>query len=66
MEPGPQPGSTPLSSQAKNALNKVNDTCRKRGIGLMLLDMPSAKAWSYEKHQAVAALLRQTGFPSWI
>lgn len=62
MEPGHSPD-TPLSSQAKNALNKVNDTCRKRGIGLMLLDMPSAKAWSYEKHQAVAAFAETNGIP---
>jgi len=62
MEPGHSPD-TPLSSQAKNALNKVNDTCRKRGIGLMLLDMPSAKAWSYEKHQAVAAFAEANGIP---
>lgn len=60
--PGHSPD-TPLSSQAKNALNKVNDTCRKRGIGLMLLDMPSAKAWSYEKHQAVAAFAEANGIP---
>ena len=62
MEPGRSPD-TPLSSQAKTALNKVNDTCRKRGIGLMLLDMPSAKAWSYEKHQAVAEFARENGIP---
>lgn len=29
----------------------------------MLLDMPSAKAWSYEKHQAVAAFAEANGIP---
>lgn len=62
MEPG-RGKDAPLSDQAQTALHKVMAACRERGIGLMLLEMPSAKAWSYEKHQAVAAFAEENGIP---
>ena len=39
------------------------ELCKERGIQLMLLEMPSASSWSYEKHQAVSEFARQNGLP---
>lgn len=62
MEPGRAPAA-PLSGQATAALKKVMDACSRQRIQLLLLEMPSAKAWSYEKHQAVAAFAKENGIP---
>ena len=60
MEPGRTPEAA-LSRQAKAALKKVMDACQKRGIQLLLADMPSSKSWSYEKHRAVASFAQENG-----
>lgn len=61
MEPGGR--DEPLSEEALRCLHKVMELCNERGIQLMLLEMPSASSWSYEKHQAVSEFARQNGLP---
>ena len=61
MEPGGR--DEPLSKEALRCLHRVMELCKERGIQLMLLEMPSASSWSYEKHQAVSEFARQNGLP---
>lgn len=53
----------PLSKEALRYLNKIMALCKERGIQLMLLEMPSASSWSYEKHRAVSEFAEQNGLP---
>lgn len=53
----------PLSREALFYLRRIKELCRERGVALMLLEMPSASSWSYEKHQAVSEYARQNGLP---
>lgn len=60
---GPGGRDEPLSKEALRCLLKVMELCKERGIQLMLLEMPSASSWSYEKHQSVSEFAAQNGLP---
>jgi len=44
-------------------LKRIAEVCRKNGVQLLLLSMPSVKNWTSEKHNACAALAEEIGVP---
>lgn len=45
--------------KTKKYINKIVKKCKKEGIELILLDIPSADSWSYAKHQAISEYAKE-------
>lgn len=59
----PSEGREPLSRISRWYLAKIARTCRKHGIQLALMSMPSVKNWTMEKHNTCADLADELGVP---
>ena len=44
-------------------MDKIVSTCRKKGIKLILVEIPSADSWSYAKSQAVSKYANENNLP---
>lgn len=51
--------SEPISDRNLNEINKLIDLCTKEGSQVMLITVPSASAWNYERHNAVENYAKQ-------
>lgn len=49
----------PISDRNLNEINKLIDLCTKEGSQVMLITVPSASAWNYERHNAVENYAKQ-------
>lgn len=53
----------PIASACAADLREIRDICRERGAELIVVSVPSALNWSYDKHNGVAALTEELGLP---
>ena len=42
-------------------LDKITELCKENDIELLLIDVPSSKSWSYEKHNAIQDYADENG-----
>lgn len=52
-----------ISTDNQRQLRRFRDTCRSRGISLVLVSIPNAASWSKERHKAVNALAESLELP---
>lgn len=50
-----------IPQDSLESLNKMVSLCREKGADVMLLEMPSATSWDYERHNAVQQYADENG-----
>lgn len=53
----------PIDKSNLNYINKIIDLCKKKGIQLLFLEVPSASSWNYRKHNTIQEIADQNQVP---